>query len=53
MLKRFKGNRNYSLGADLRSAGFKKAVWLYEVRKQTLTLPEIRTEIAEKFRTLQ
>lgn len=34
MLKTFTGNRNDGLGADLTIVGFKKVVWLYEVRKQ-------------------
>lgn len=53
MFKRFKGNKNDSLGADLRIVGFKRAIWLYEVRKQTLMLPETRTERAEKFRRVK
>ena len=37
----------------MRIVGFKKAIWLYEVRKQTVMLPEPRTEKEEKFRRVK
>lgn len=53
MLERFKSNRNDSSGADLRAVEFKKAIWLYEMRKQALTFPETRTKRAEKIRRIK
>lgn len=37
----------------MRIVRFKKAIWLCEVRKQTLMLPEPRTEKEEKFRRVK